>query len=88
MRLIHCSDLHLDSKMEANLTARQAKERGGEICATFARMVRWAQANEVRAILLAGDLFDTRRVSAKTADFVVNTVKNIKGIKRQSQSSV
>ena len=80
MRLIHCSDLHLDSKMEANLTARQAKERGGEICATFARMVRWAQANEVRAILLAGDLFDTRRVSARTADFVVNTMKNAEKI--------
>ena len=76
MRLIHCSDLHLDSKMEANLSARQAKDRGGEICASFARMVRWAESNEVRAILLAGDLFDTRRVSAKTADFVVNTMKN------------
>ena len=80
MRLIHCSDLHLDSKMEANLTARQAKERGGEICASFARMVRWAEENEVRAILLAGDLFDTRRVSAKTADFVVNTMKNAEKI--------
>lgn len=80
MRLIHCSDLHLDSKMEANLTARQAKERGGEICASFARMVRWAEDNQVRAILLAGDLFDTRRVSAKTADFVVNTVKNAEKI--------
>ena len=80
MRLIHCSDLHLDSKMEANLTARQAKERGGEICASFARMVRWAEENGVRAILLAGDLFDTRRVSAKTADFVVNTMKNAEKI--------
>ena len=76
MRLIHCSDLHLDSKMEANLTPRQAKERSGEICAAFARMVCWAQENEVSAILLAGDLFDTRRVSAKTADFVLNTVEN------------
>ena len=76
MRMIHCSDLHLDSKMESNLSAHQARERGGEICAGFARMVRWAEENEVRAILLAGDLFDTRRVSAKTADFVVSTIKN------------
>ena len=42
MRLIHCSDLHLDSKMESNLSPRQARERSGEICATFVRMVRWA----------------------------------------------
>ena len=76
MRLIHCSDLHLDSKMEANLTPQQARERSGEICAAFARMVRWASENEVRAILLSGDLFDTKRVSKKTADFVVSTVKH------------
>ena len=80
MRLIHCSDLHLDSKMEANLTPQQAKERSGEICTAFARMVRWAQENQVRAILLAGDLFDTRRVSAKTADFVLNTMENARDL--------
>ena len=76
MRLIHCSDLHLDSKMEANLSPQQARARSGELCAAFARMVRWARENEVRGILLAGDLFDTRRVSAKTADFVADTMKN------------
>ena len=74
MRLIHCSDIHLDSKMESNLSAAQAKERNGEICAAFARMVRWACDNDVDGILLAGDLFDTRRVSAVTADFVLDTL--------------
>ena len=27
MKLIHCADLHLDSPMESNLSAEQAKER-------------------------------------------------------------
>ena len=76
MRLIHCSDLHLDSKMEANLSSRQARERSGEICTSFARMVRWAGMNGVAGVLIAGDLFDTRRVSAKTAEFVLNTMEN------------
>ena len=80
MRLIHCSDLHLDSKMESNLTARQARERNGEICAAFARMVNWARDNGVRGVLLAGDLFDTRRVSEKTADFVLDTVARGEGM--------
>ena len=80
MRLIHCSDLHLDSKMESNLSPRQAKERGSEIAATFARMVDWAGDNGVRGILLAGDLFDTGRVTKKTADFVVDTIRNAPGI--------
>ena len=74
MRLIHCSDLHLDSKMESNLSADQARERNGEICTAFARMVRWACDNGVAGVLLAGDLFDTCRVSEKTADFVLDTL--------------
>lgn len=76
MRLIHCSDLHLDSKMESNLSPRQARERSGEMLAAFVRMVEWAGDNGVRGILLAGDLFDTGRVTKKTADFVVDTIRN------------
>lgn len=75
MRLIHCSDLHLDSKMESNLSARQARERGGEILGTFARMVDWARENRVDAVLIAGDMFDTGRVTGKTADFVLDRMR-------------
>lgn len=74
MKLIHCSDIHLDSKMEANLSARQARERNQEICATFGRMVEYAREEGVRAILLAGDLFDSKRISAKTADYVLDVM--------------
>ena len=74
MRLIHCSDLHLDSRMESNLSPRQAKERSSELCAAFSRMVTWAGARGVRGILLAGDLFDTGRSLKKTADFVLDTM--------------
>ena len=74
MRLIHCSDLHLDSRMESNLSSRQARERSSELCAAFVRMVSWAEENGVRAILMAGDLFDTGRVQKKTADLVLDTV--------------
>ena len=80
MKLIHCSDIHLDSKMESNLTAAQARERSAEVCATFARMVRYAEANQVEAVLIAGDLFDTRRVSAQTVDFVLDTIRNAEKI--------
>lgn len=75
MKIIHCSDLHLDSKMEANLSAGQARERGAEICACFERMVRFARNNEVRAVLIAGDLFDTQRASAQTAGLVLDQIR-------------
>ena len=31
MKIIHCADLHLDSKMTANLTREQARERKKEM---------------------------------------------------------
>ena len=75
MRIIHCSDIHLDSKMEANLSAEQAKERNAEICGTFARMTDYAEAHQVDAVLIAGDLFDSRRASAQTAGFVLDRIR-------------
>ncbi|MBQ9148083.1 MAG: metallophosphoesterase [Oscillospiraceae bacterium] len=74
MRMIHCSDLHLDSAMETNLSARQARERNDEICATFSKLVTWAVEHQVEAVLIAGDLFDSRRVSVRTADFVLDRI--------------
>lgn len=73
MKIIHCADLHLDSKMTTNLSKEQAKERKNEILRTFARMVEYAKKNNVDAILIAGDMFDTRNVSA----MVRNTVHDV-----------
>lgn len=70
MKMIHCADLHLDSKMSANLSKEQAKERKNEILRTFVHIVEYAAANEVRAILIAGDLFDIRNVSAMARNYV------------------
>ena len=80
MKIIHCSDIHLDSKMERNMTAEQAKERKAEICAAFCRMVRFARENQVEAVLIAGDLFDTRRVSVRTADYVLSQIRGAASI--------
>ncbi len=64
MKIIHCADLHLDSRMTSNLDKAQAVERRKELLRTFTRMVEYARKNDVRVILIAGDLFDTRNVSA------------------------
>ena len=63
MKIIHCADLHLDSKMTSNLSKEQAKERKMEILRTYSRMIEYAKNNDVKAIIIAGDLFDTRNVS-------------------------
>lgn len=76
MKLIHCADIHLDSRMESNLSAEQARERNREICGTFSKMVAYAKENNVSVVLIAGDLFDTERVSAGTGDYVMDVIRN------------
>ena len=80
MKLIHCADLHLDARMRTHLTAEQAKERKAELLETFARMVRYGADEGVKAILIAGDLFDTTRISAHARNFVADTIRSYEDI--------
>ena len=74
MKIIHCSDLHLDSKMETNLSKEKAKERKNEILLTFEKMVQYAKQNEVKAIIIAGDMFDKKNISVKARKIVRNQI--------------
>jgi len=76
MKVIHCADLHLDSKLTANLSKEQAKERRVELLQTYERMVSYASDQGVRAIIIAGDMFDTNRVSALARNTVIGTIVN------------
>ena len=74
MKIIHCADMHLDSKMTANLTKEQARERKGEILRTFSKMVEYARNHQVTAIIIAGDMFDTRNVSVTVRNMVTDII--------------
>ena len=65
MKIIHCADLHLDSKMSAHLSEEKATERRYEILATFEKMVSYAIQNDIQAIMIAGDMFDTAKNKLK-----------------------
>ncbi len=67
MKVIHCADLHLDSKMDSFLTKEKAEERREELLATFSKMLTFAEESQVEIILIAGDLFD--------GDYVATDVK-------------
>ena len=74
MKIIHCADIHLDSRMSANLTGEKAKERRTELLTTFRKMVEYGADHEVDAILIAGDLFDTKNVSATARNVVKDLI--------------
>lgn len=75
MKIIHCADVHLDSKLSANLDERRARLRREELLHTFLRMIDYAAEQEVEAVLIAGDLFDTRRVQAGVRNAVEGAVR-------------
>jgi len=72
MKLIHCADIHLDSKMSRNLTDEQARTRRAEILDSFVRMVDYGARQRVDGVLISGDLFDTKNVSANTRKTVLS----------------
>lgn len=80
MKLIHCADLHLDSKMNTHLSPQKAKERKTELLHTFTRMVDYAKDENVKDILIAGDLFDTRKVSATASSMVLEVIQKNENI--------
>lgn len=80
MKIIHCSDLHLDSALSSNLPTEKAKERNAELCAAFGRMVDFAEHRQVSAVLIAGDLFDSSYVSAAVRDYVLQQIRRTAGV--------
>ncbi|WP_026834959.1 metallophosphoesterase family protein [Eubacterium xylanophilum] len=80
MKILHCADLHLDSKMNSNLDRDKAKERRLELLNTFKRMVDYASDCGIGVILIAGDMFDTKNISATTRNEVLRIFENYKDI--------
>lgn len=70
MKLIHCADIHLDSRMLTHLTTEQAKVRNIELLNKFCQMVAYGKEQRVDGILLAGDIFDSDGVSS----YIINEV--------------
>ncbi len=76
MKMIHCADLHLDSKLNANLSKEKARERRTELLDTFSRLVKYASENEIKTVLIAGDLFDKKTVSATARNTVYGMISS------------
>ncbi len=65
MRFIHCSDLHLDSPLSRHLDAETAALRRNELLLGFHHLCLEAKAQDVTAILISGDLFDSPSAQQK-----------------------
>lgn len=74
MKFIHTSDIHLDSRIDG-LPTEKSRIRREEVLSTFERIAEFASQNGVRAIIIAGDAFDTSRITVKTKDRLIKTIE-------------
>lgn len=74
MRILHTSDIHLEAPM-TRFPAAKVRERKNELFATFERLVNEASGIGCRVVIIAGDLFDGERITAKAADRVANIIE-------------
>ncbi len=81
MKLIHTSDIHLDSPLTTRLSAAAGRERRRELTATFRRIIEEAAGADASGIIISGDLFDTDRATLKTVDGILGIIESAPEVK-------
>lgn len=78
-KFVHTADIHLDSPLKS-LALRDkglAEMVGSATRITFTRIVDFCLAENVQALLIAGDLYDGSQTSMKTARFLVQEMETL-----------
>jgi DNA repair protein SbcD/Mre11 len=78
-RFVHTADIHLDSPLRT-LALREpalAELIGGATRKAFAAVIELCLAEQVDALLIAGDLYDGEQTSMKTARFLADQLRRL-----------
>ena len=76
MKIIHTADFHLASSIDKSITKDKANELKLEIRNSFIKIIDYAKENNIKIILLAGDIFDKDIPSSKDEKFFIDNIKN------------
>lgn len=80
MKILHTSDIHLDSPLTSRLPQTQVRDRRKELLSGFGRLVEEAKSLGAEAIIIAGDLFDSSRISRRALDTAINIIEEASDI--------
>jgi len=80
MKILHTADLHLGSPLSARMTREGARERGGELLGTLARLIGEARRVGAKIIIIAGDLFDLKYPPKSISEAVRGVIAEAKDI--------
>jgi DNA repair protein SbcD/Mre11 len=78
-RFVHTADIHLDSPLRT-LALREpalAELIGGATRKAFTAVIELCLAEQVDALLIAGDLYDGEQTSMKTARFLADQLRRL-----------
>ena len=80
MKILHTSDLHLASPLTTNLSGERLRIRKRELAEVFSRLCDAAHGEGCRAMIIAGDLFDSERVSKIALSALIDRIRTEKDI--------
>lgn len=76
MKIIHCADIHLGARLVSKFPKDISEERKSALRTTFRNMVDYAKNNDVKVIILSGDVFDSDKPAVKDKKYFYSIVKN------------
>lgn len=75
MKIIHTADIHLGSKINT-FPKDVSNFKKAEVRNTFKRLIDYANSNDIKVILISGDLFDSEKPLVKDLNFFYSVVEN------------
>ncbi len=79
MKFIHCSDLHLGSKI-VGIPLDKSKYKREEVLCAFDNLCKYAVENNVTAVIISGDVFDTSKISSTIKDRFIHAISKAKDV--------
>ena len=80
VKIIHCADIHFDTPFTGLDSTQKAEIRREELRQTFGKIVSLAAEEKADALIICGDMFDSRSVSAHTLRYVREKLASIPNI--------
>lgn len=79
VKIMHMADIHFETK-SGELSASKSEIRRREVKETFSKAIKIAKDEDVKIILIAGDVFDNEYVGLDTIEFLKKEFEKIKDI--------
>ncbi len=74
MKILHTSDLHLESPLTTRLDSKKVKERKYELLLSFKNLAAAAKRENAEGFIIAGDLFDSEKIGKRTLRNVIDII--------------